>query len=729
MHKRVKVCIRVRPDAKTNGSSGVLVNQQEQTISVITNAANGNSTCFHFDQVLDAKVDQAGVFQAAASEIVESVLSGYNGTIMAYGQTGAGKTFTMSGGKQKFEDRGICARSISSIFQQIQRDAEHSYVVRVSYVEVYNENLYDLLDFNEHQHAPSASSGVHHPNNNTKGDLVIQENDKGQTFIKGLTRPLVKSEEDAFDLLFQDETNRTIAEHCLNASSTRSHCISTIYLEKTKSSLAAGLCGDAQELQNMDVVVYSKLNLVDLAGSERMKKTGVSGTMLKEASHINKSLTFLEQVVIALGDKKRQHIPYRQTTLTNLLKDSLGGNCRMLLMACVWPNEAHNDQSLATLKFATRMMRVKTSAIINMSQSGSMKNGTGGSSVSSQFIEKYIHEIKRLKEELAVYDTLNGKSHVDYDTHTITSPVRQSVYKEQVRSFLRDPTAHPLPVLNLLQIQQLFLAFRDINLENQHLTRSEPMPRTQNSVNVLKAGGGVRESKMVNQLRSLRATSPPDSASSTSSIRGSGNANHSIKLPLVMPISSPETHEIEEQQMHTKSENDSTHLPPIVQPSNNNVEHSSPTMSDKALFEMFKNQENPKPESLLDLDVAKTNLRLAKSAFAHCGLEVNKLKIEIDGLSLKLQALRSAEDDGDAQASRDGDQVQAAQAVSSANNEQFMLVMQLKDAKKRYREKFDTFQEKKAEIAYLTKIKDQMLQQLTREFETWKQQQGGYVHQ
>uniref|UniRef100_K3X4Z1 Kinesin-like protein n=1 Tax=Globisporangium ultimum (strain ATCC 200006 / CBS 805.95 / DAOM BR144) TaxID=431595 RepID=K3X4Z1_GLOUD len=721
MHKRVKVCIRVRPDTKTSGSSSVVVNQQEQvnivvqTISVVTNTANGNGTCFQFDQVLDAKVDQAGVFQAAASGIVESVLSGYNGTIMAYGQTGAGKTFTMSGGKQKFEDRGICARSISSIFQQIQRDAEHSYAVRVSYVEVYNENLYDLLDFNEHTTSVS-SGGVHHPNNNGKEDLVIQENDKGQTFIKGLTRPLVKSEEDAFDLLFQGETNRTIAEHCLNASSTRSHCTFTIYLEKTKSSLAAGLCDDAQELQNMDVVVYSKLNLVDLAGSERMKKTGVSGTMLKEASHINKSLTFLEQVVIALGDKKRQHIPYRQTTLTNLLKDSLGGNCRTLLMACVWPNEAHNDQSLATLKFATRMMRVKTSAIINMSQNGSMKNGAAGSAVSSQLVEKYIQEIKYLKEELAMYDTLHGKSQVDYDTHTITSPARQSVYKEQVRGFLRDPMAHPLPILNLLQIQQLFLVFRDIYLENQQLARNEPMPRIRSSVT--KAGGGVRDSKMVSQLRSLRVTSPPDSASSTCSMRGSGIAHHSTKLPLVTP---PETHESEELQTHTKSRDESTYLPSIVQPSNNNIEHSSPTLSDKALFEMFKNQENPKPESLLDLDVAKTNLRLARAAFAQCGLEVNKLKFEIDGLSLKLQALRSVEGDEDVQSSRDGDQVQAA---PSANNEQFFLVMQLKDAKKRYRDNFDTFQEKKAEVTYLTKIKDQMLQQLTREFETWKQQQG-----
>lgn len=615
-----------------------------QTISVITNTANGNGTCFHFDQVLDAQVSQAGVFQAAACEVVENVLSGYNGTIMAYGQTGAGKTFTMSGGKQKFEDRGICARSISCIFQRIQRDAEHSYVVRVSYVEVYNENLYDLLDFNEHT---VTSGSTHHPmsNNNAKEDLVIQENDKGQTFIKGLTRPLVKSEEDAFDLLFQGETNRTIAEHCLNASSTRSHCIFTIYLEKKRSGLA-GVGGDDEELHNPDVVVCSKLNLVDLAGSERMKKTGVSGTMLKEASHINKSLTFLEQVVIALGDKKRQHIPYRQTTLTNLLKDSLGGNCRTLLMACVWPDESHNDQSLATLKFATRMMRVKTSAIINMTQSGGGSLKHGGAAISNQVLEQYTQEIKRLKEELAMHDTLNGKSHVDYDAHVITSRARQVAYKEQVQNFLRDSAAHPLPILNVLQIQQLFLAFRDICLENQqHQVRdATSVTRIQHSVHAVgddSAAGSGGESKMVKQFRSLRASSPPTSAVSTDSSR---SANSSSKLPLATKKSqvsskSPEVHP-DANELGTSPQNSFTILPPLAPERNSpsdpqgttNSYHSNnrsddASMSDKELFEGFKRQENPKPESLLDVDVAKANLRQAKAQFAACGLEVNNLKM------------------------------------------------------------------------------------------------------
>lgn len=553
----------------------------------------------------------------------------------------------MSGGKQHFQDRGICARSISTVFQHIQRDAEHSYAVRVSYVEVYNENLFDLLDFNEHTATSGGQhqlyNGVSHSSSNNnnvssaKEELVIQENNKGQTFIKGLTRPLVKSEEDAFDLLFQGETNRTIAEHCLNAASTRSHCIFTIYLEKKR--VLPGFLDATNDDQSSDVVVYSKLNLVDLAGSERMKKTGVSGTMLKEASHINKSLTFLEQVVIALGDKKRQHVPYRQTTLTNLLKDSLGGNCRTLLMACVWPDESHNDQSLATLKFATRMMRVKTSAIINVAQNGSARSNNGGlGGPSSEVIEKYAQEIKRLKEELAMYDTLNGKSHVDYDAHRITSPASQTLCREQVRSFVTDSSANPLPIVNLLQIQQLFSVFRDICIEKQQqiedLSAQIPQqkPDSSNGRDTGLSRGGNSESKMVKQLRSLRADSPPDSADLVQMKRSGGGSGHeSTKLPLVTKVvpqsSSPETREDpDDDELSSRASTTLPAIHPAREPSNNNG-NNTPVLSDKELFEAFKKQENPRPESILDVELAKTNLRQAKGQLASCGLEVNKLKL------------------------------------------------------------------------------------------------------
>ncbi|KAG9416429.1 Kinesin-like protein kif9 [Aphanomyces cochlioides] len=421
MHKRVKVCIRVRPASKDH--AGIQMNAKDKKTISVLNEPNGNGTCFRFDDVLGSDATQEQVYQRVAAEAVDSVLHGYNGTVMAYGQTGAGKTFTMTGGKTSFSDRGICARAISRLFQAVQTDNDHTYSVRVSYVEIYNEQLYDLLDFTD----TSAAGG------GGKEQLVVQENDKGQTFVRGLSKPIVENEGAALDLLFQGETNRTIAEHCLNNASTRSHCIFSLHVEKRPHEETNG------------TNVSSKLNLVDLAGSERMKKTQVTGTMLKETTHINKSLTFLEQVVIALGDHKREHIPYRQTTLTNLLKDSLGGNCRTLLIACVWPDESQNDQTIATLKFATRMMRVKTSAVVNVAQE------------QNQQVKRYQDEIRRLKLELVLHDTLAGRSFVSYDPISVE---QERDMADAISKYIADES-NVLPVGNVVHVQTTFRLFRE----------------------------------------------------------------------------------------------------------------------------------------------------------------------------------------------------------------------------------------------------------------------------
>ncbi len=178
--------------------------------------------------------------------------------------------------------------------------------------------------------------------------------------IKGLSMLTVNNEEEAFNLVFEGEANRTISEHQLNKVSTRSHCIFSIYLEMKS------------RIESSEKVITSKLNFVDLAGSERVKKTGSTGITLKEANYINKSLTFLEQVVVALTDKSKKnsklkdHIPYRQSKLTHILKDSIGGNCRTVMIATVWPEEPYIFESLSTLNFAKRMMNVVNEAGVNI---------------------------------------------------------------------------------------------------------------------------------------------------------------------------------------------------------------------------------------------------------------------------------------------------------------------------------------------------------------------------
>jgi kinesin family protein 6/9 len=154
--------------------------------------------------------------------------------------------------------------------------------------------------------------------------------------------------------LFEGESNRTVSSHQLNKESSRSHCIYTIHLE-SKS-----------RVESSEKVVFSKLHLVDLAGSERTKKSGAQGVNLKEATFINKSLTFLEQVVVSVCDNKRDHIPYRQSKLTNLLKNSIGGNCQTLMIANVYPEPDHLEETISTLKFATRMMKVNNEPVINI---------------------------------------------------------------------------------------------------------------------------------------------------------------------------------------------------------------------------------------------------------------------------------------------------------------------------------------------------------------------------
>ena len=199
------------------------------------------------------------------------------------------------------------------------------------------------------------------------------------------------TEEDALNCLFEGDLSRTVAAHLLNQRSSRSHTVYTLHIE-TRS-----------RVESTDKVTNSKLHLVDLAGSERTKKTGSSGLTLKEATFINKSLSFLEQVVIALCSNVRDHIPYRQSRLTNLLRDSLGGNCKTIMIANIWPEGSHLEETVSTLKFATRMMRVSNDAIVNIQLNKHL------------LIKRYEQEIRDLKQELAMHDTLKNRGRITYD--------------------------------------------------------------------------------------------------------------------------------------------------------------------------------------------------------------------------------------------------------------------------------------------------------------------------
>ncbi len=282
------------------------------------------------------------------------------------------------------------------LYSQISERYEKEIIVRVSYLEIYQEQMSDLLS-------------DAYPLEKSK-NLAIQEDAIGFIQVKGLIQKICHTEEEALNLLFEGDTNRTLAEHKLNKTSTRSHCIYTLLLEIRS------------RVESSEKVVFSKINLVDLAGSERTKKTGSEGKQLREAQFINKSLSFLEQVVVALSEKMRTHIPYRQSKLTNILKDSIGGNCKTVMVANIWPESKHLEETISTLKFASRMMKVSNKAQVNIQLDPAI------------LLKKQEREIRDLKLELAMHDTLAGRGRITYDPYT---PEEQKVQEDLAQKYLQ----------------------------------------------------------------------------------------------------------------------------------------------------------------------------------------------------------------------------------------------------------------------------------------------------
>uniref|UniRef100_A0A8C4KZ94 Kinesin-like protein n=1 Tax=Equus asinus TaxID=9793 RepID=A0A8C4KZ94_EQUAS len=320
---------------------------------------------FKFQRIFDQDANQETIFESIAKPVAESVLAGYNGTIFAYGQTGSGKTFTITGGAERYSDRGIIPRTLSYIFEQLQKDSGKIYTTHISYLEIYNECGYDLLD---PRHEASTLEDL--------PKVTILEDPDQNIHLKNLSLHQATTEEEALNLLFLGDTNRMIAETPMNQASTRSHCIFTIHLSSKEPGSAT--------------VRHAKLHLVDLAGSERVAKTGVGGQLLTEAKYINLSLHYLEQVIIALSEKHRSHIPYRNSMMTSVLRDSLGGNCMTTMIATLSLEKRNIDESISTCRFAQRVALIKNEAVLNEEVDPRL------------MIIRLQKEIQELKDELAI---------------------------------------------------------------------------------------------------------------------------------------------------------------------------------------------------------------------------------------------------------------------------------------------------------------------------------------
>uniref|UniRef100_A0A8C3JCP6 Kinesin-like protein n=1 Tax=Calidris pygmaea TaxID=425635 RepID=A0A8C3JCP6_9CHAR len=372
----VRVYARVKPLGRRQQAGIYSVDDDEKPLSsleiiVPRDSADGfvnnkrESYRFKFQKIFDQEAKQDVVFDSIARPVAECVLAGYNGTIFAYGQTGSGKTFTITGGAERYSDRGIIPRTLSYIFDQLQKDSSKVYTTHVSYLEIYNECGYDLLD---PRHEASRLEDL--------PKVTIMEDSDQNIHLKNLSLQQATNEEEALNLLFLGDTNRMIAETPMNQASTRSHCIFTIHISSKEPGSAT--------------IRRSKLHLVDLAGSERVAKTGVGGHLLTEAKYINLSLHYLEQVIIALAEKNRSHIPYRNSMMTSVLRDSLGGNCMTTMIATLSIDKRNIDESISTCRFAQRVALIKNEAVLNEEIDPRL------------MIVQLQKEIQELKDELAL---------------------------------------------------------------------------------------------------------------------------------------------------------------------------------------------------------------------------------------------------------------------------------------------------------------------------------------
>lgn len=256
------------------------------------------------------------------------MLEGYNGTIFAYGQTGTGKTHTISGIPKDPTHKGIMPRSFDTVFKSIECDSKCQYLVRASYLEIYNEEIRDLLS------------------KNGQNKLELKEKD-GTVYVKDLSTFVVKSPEDMMEVFNEGTVNRHVRATNMNDTSSRSHSIFTITIESSQ----IGPDGKSH-------IKVGKLNIVDLAGSERLDKTGAQGEGAKEGIKINLSLSTLCHVISSLTDPKCTFVPYRDSKLTRLLQDSLGGNTKTCMIANIGPADYNMDETLSTLRYASRAKNI-----------------------------------------------------------------------------------------------------------------------------------------------------------------------------------------------------------------------------------------------------------------------------------------------------------------------------------------------------------------------------------
>jgi hypothetical protein len=453
---KISVAVRVRPflpselkRKKSRNSLGISpegkqvtlkFNLRESALPASLQDSKHNVTtekAFSFDHVFGTETTQQDIFEnLGMPAILQKAIDGYNCTVFAYGQTGSGKTHTMDGfdfdeqlaygynrktssatggvalsedsvhiSVSKNDNFGLVPRSIVALFAALdgnRADKNTTWSVSCTHVQLYNECAYDLLNQN------NGGPGVTLQSNSVRGPgLKMRWASKGGFYLQNLFEVTTETAEETLHLFRQSARNKVVSSHDLNPVSSRSHCIFTITIKR-----------QSLDAENLPEVRESRLCLVDLAGSERVSQTNSTGVTFTEAIGINKSLSVLRKVIVALAtEPDRSHIPYRDSKLTSLLQESLGGNCVTLMIACVAPGDDFIDENHSTLKYASHASNIRNVAIVNVDSN-------------SRTISNLRLEVQRLRNELRALHNVVGSLNTEKHLQKSTSKNAEGVSEE-----------------------------------------------------------------------------------------------------------------------------------------------------------------------------------------------------------------------------------------------------------------------------------------------------------
>ncbi|KAH6797736.1 P-loop containing nucleoside triphosphate hydrolases superfamily protein [Perilla frutescens var. hirtella] len=406
----VQVVVRCRPlsEDEVRARASLMISCDETKQQVIASQKTGNKQTdrvFVFDKVFGPTSQQKELYDDVVAPVISEVLEGYSWTIFAYGQTGTGKTYTMEGEGRKQKNAGVIPRAVQQIFDVLESE-KADYSMKATFLELYNEEITDLLASDDQPKRP----------------LVLMEDGKGAVFVRGLEEEIVCSVDEIYAVLDKGSSRKHTAETLLNKQSNRSHSIFTITIQIKEPNSSDG----------SELIRCGKLNLVDLAGSENILRSGAREVRAREAGEINKSLLTLGRVINALADSST-HVPYRDSKLTRLLRDSLGGKTKTCIIATISPSILSQEETLSTLDYAFRAKCIKNRPEVNQKL------------MKSTLIKDLYSQIDSLKQELHATRQRNGSYAAEDERHSADALRKQLmeiqelyIFQQQLRVDLED---------------------------------------------------------------------------------------------------------------------------------------------------------------------------------------------------------------------------------------------------------------------------------------------------